>query len=90
MAHIPTPWVGLAALVAMFVLPYVPARLFEGPRTIKHHPRRHLCADCGAPWSRDHRCPAGPEDAYPPLRSELRRMAPTTDLERRPVPWLSG
>jgi hypothetical protein len=26
-------WVGLAALVAMFVIPFLPSWLFEGPRT---------------------------------------------------------
>jgi hypothetical protein len=83
MPSVPTPWVGLAALVAMFVLPYLPARLFEGPPTIKHHPRRHVCADCGAAWSDDHHCPAWPEEAYPPPRGELRRRPPTTDLQRR-------
>ena len=31
MLHSPTPWVGLAALIAMFVLPFLPAWLFEGP-----------------------------------------------------------
>jgi hypothetical protein len=36
MPDIPTPWVGLAALLAMFVLPFVPDWLFEGPRTIRH------------------------------------------------------
>ena len=36
MSH-PVPWIGLAAIVAMFVLPLLPARLFEGPRTIKRH-----------------------------------------------------
>lgn len=43
------PWVGLAALAAMFVLPLLPNWLFEGPRTSKHWPRRHICGDCGAP-----------------------------------------
>jgi hypothetical protein len=43
MSHTPTPWVGLAALVAMFVLPYLPTWVFEGPRTIKHPtPPAHL------------------------------------------------
>jgi hypothetical protein len=42
MPHTPTPWVGLAALLAMFVIPFLPTWLFEGPRTIKHRPRRHI------------------------------------------------
>jgi hypothetical protein len=41
MPNAPTPWVGLADLVAMFVLPFLPNWLFEGPRTIR--PR------CGRP-----------------------------------------
>jgi len=58
MPNAPTPWVGLAALVAMFVLPMLPNWLFEGPRTIKHRPRRHVCADCSAPWTSHHDCAA--------------------------------
>jgi hypothetical protein len=38
MPNAPTPWVGLAALVAMFVLPYLPNWLLDGPRTVKHRP----------------------------------------------------
>ena len=30
------PWFGLAALVSMFIIPYLPSWLFEGPRTVKH------------------------------------------------------
>jgi hypothetical protein len=30
MLHSPTPWVDLATLIAMFVLPFLPAWLFEG------------------------------------------------------------
>ncbi len=36
MPDAPIPWVGLAALLAMFVLPFLPDWLFEGPRTSKH------------------------------------------------------
>ena len=50
------PWAGLVALLAMFLLP---ARLFE-PRTIKHRPLRHVCADCGARWAPGHTCDPGP------------------------------
>lgn len=56
MLHGKTPWIGLVALVAMFVLPYLPNWLFDGPRTIKHRPRRHVCADCGAAWKGGHQC----------------------------------
>jgi hypothetical protein len=73
----PTPWVGLAALVAMFVIPFLPSWLFEGPRTVKHWPRRHVCGECGAPWTHEHVCPPEPVPAAPaPLRGELRRPQP--------------
>jgi hypothetical protein len=37
----PVPWIGLAAIVAMFLLPWLEARgLLDGPRTIRHRPRR--------------------------------------------------
>jgi hypothetical protein len=49
MPDTPTPWVGLVALAAMFLLPSLPDWLFEGPRTSKHWLRRHSCGDCGAP-----------------------------------------
>jgi hypothetical protein len=74
-----TPWIGLLALAALFVLPFLPEWLFEGPRTIVHRPRRHVCGDCGAPWTRNHDCrlePAEPEDPPLPLRGELRQAAP--------------
>jgi hypothetical protein len=51
------PWIALAAVAAMFVLPWLDARgLFDGPRTICHLSRRHLCADCRAPWQPGHQC----------------------------------
>jgi hypothetical protein len=83
MPHTPTPWIGLAALVAMFVLPFLPSWLFEGPRTIKHWPRRHVCGECGALWTDDHVCRL-PEAAAAgrPLRGELRRR-PAAAIERR-------
>jgi hypothetical protein len=74
MPHAPTPWVGLAALVAMFVLPMLPNWLFEGPRTVKHRPRRHICADCSAPWTSDHDCTADLHEVVDRLRGELRRL----------------
>jgi hypothetical protein len=82
MPHAPTPWVGLAALVAMFVLPMLPNWLFEGPRTIKHRSRRHICADCSAPWTSDHDCTAELREVVEPLRGELRRLDRTAALER--------
>jgi hypothetical protein len=85
MPNAPTPWVGLAALVVMFVLPMLPNWLFEGPRTIKHRPRRHICGDCNAPWTEDHICRAAASEAYPSLRGELRRLEPSgADLQRQP------
>ena len=53
----PVPWIALAAVAAMFVLPWLDARgLFDGPRTVRHRPRRHVCADCEAPWQPGHQC----------------------------------
>jgi hypothetical protein len=80
MPNAPTPWIGLAALVAMFVLPLLPNWLFEGPRTIRHRPRRHICADCAAPWTSDHDCAAELRELGRPLRAELRRLDQTAAL----------
>jgi hypothetical protein len=86
MPHAPTPWIGLAALVAMFVLPFLPSWIFEGPRTVKHWPRRHVCGECGAPWTDDHTCPlpaaATAAAAARPLRAQLRRR-PAAAIEGR-------
>jgi hypothetical protein len=61
--HTPVPWIGMAAITAMFLLPWLDARgLLDGPRTIRHRPRRQVCADCHAPWTSDHQC-AGRLDA---------------------------
>jgi hypothetical protein len=81
MPHAPTPWVGLAALVAMFVLPMLPSWLFEGPRTVKHRPRRHICALCSAPWTSHHDCLAELPEVVPSARGQLRRLDETTTLE---------
>ena len=83
------PWVGLAALIVMFAIPFLPAWLFEGPRTIRHWPRRHVCGDCGAPWTDAHVCMASVREQDSPVRGELRRREPVTDLERRPRTWIS-
>jgi hypothetical protein len=77
------PWAGLAALIAMFVIPFLPSWLFEGPRTVKHWPRRHVCGDCGAPWTEGHLCPIEAASPAPPIRGELRRLRPRRELERR-------
>lgn len=76
------PWVGLAALVLMFAIPYLPSWLFEGPRTVRHWPRRHICGACHAPWTDGHLCEIDPVGhPGPPLRARLRRLDRGTDLE---------
>jgi hypothetical protein len=53
----PIPWIGLAAIALMFLLPWLDARgLLEGPRIIRRRPHRQVCADCAAPWTPGHRC----------------------------------
>jgi hypothetical protein len=84
MPDTPIPWVGLAALAAMFLLPYLPDWLFEGPRTIRHRPLRHICGDCGASWTHEHTCPLEASGTGPSLRGKLRRLAPPAELEPRP------
>ncbi len=55
--HAPVPWIALAALAAMFVLPWLDARgLLDGPHEIRHRPRRQVCADCAEPWQPGHAC----------------------------------
>jgi hypothetical protein len=83
MPQVDTPWIGLVALVAMFVIPFLPSWLFEGPRTIKHYPRRHICGDCGAPWTDGHACATDRMLSRRPLRGQLRRVRSSTALVRR-------
>jgi hypothetical protein len=83
MPHAPTPWVGLAALVAMFVIPLLPNWLFEGPRTVRHRPRRHICALCSAPWTSHHDCLAELPETDRSVRGELRRLDRTAAPEGR-------
>jgi hypothetical protein len=53
----PVPWIGLAAIAAMFLLPWLDARgLFDGPRIVRRRPRREVCADCASPWTPGHQC----------------------------------
>jgi len=59
MVRNPVPWIGLLALVAMFVIPFLPEWIFEGPRTVRHWPRRHACGVCGAGWTSGHVCEDG-------------------------------
>jgi hypothetical protein len=95
----PVPWIGLAAIAAMFLLPWLDARgLLDGPRTIRRRPRREVCADCGAPWTPDHQCTGWLEAAVrepvvplqppaaptpPPLRAQLVRTDQPTLPSRR-------
>lgn len=75
MARNPVPWIGLLALVAMFVIPFLPDWLFEGPRTVRHRPRRHICGVCGADWTDGHVCEAAEPESVPPTRRERREAA---------------
>src|SRR6266705_2547289 len=88
--HPPVPWIGLIALIAMFVLPFLPAWLFEGPRTIRHRPRRHVCGDCNAPWTDGHTCTDEASEAAPAVWGELRRLKPAADLGGRQGPRISS
>lgn len=83
MPDAPIPWAGLAALLAMLIIPFLPGWLFEGPRVIRHWPRRHLCGDCGAPWTDGHACAPGMSLADPRLRGEIHRTEPAAELVRR-------
>jgi hypothetical protein len=87
----PIPWIGLAAIAAMFLLPWATARgWLDGPRQLRHHPRWHICADCAQPWTPGHQCsgwleaaarepvvPLGPVEPPAPARAraELTRTA---------------
>jgi hypothetical protein len=89
-----TPWIGLAALVAMFAIPFLPDWLFTGPRTVKRWPRRQVCGACGAPWTDEHQCSPAPRlEADGPVRAELRRLDETRMIRaggperRRRAPW---
>jgi hypothetical protein len=83
MPRVDTPWIGLIALAAMFVLPFLPTWLFEGPRSIKHYPRRHVCAECGERWTDEHSCVTEAVLDRPPLQGDLRRERKSTALVRR-------
>jgi hypothetical protein len=95
--HTPIPWIGLAAIVAMFLLPWLDARgLLEGPRTIRRRPRRVVCADCGAPWTRGHQCAGRLEAAAGEPAVPLTPVEPTAEprvrvqLTRTDRPALRG
>jgi hypothetical protein len=79
MARNPVPWIGLLALMAMFLIPFLRDWLFEGPRTIRHWPRRQVCGACGADWTGGHVCEAVEREPVLPARperlvGELRRL----------------
>ena len=86
MSH-PIPWVGLAAIVAMFVLPLLPAWLFEGLGPCKRYPRRVGVWRLRRAWTDGHSCGFEAVEPRPqrrrPLRAELRRVKPGSALARR-------
>ena len=83
MLQVDTPWIGLAALAAMFAIPFLPNWLFEGPRTIRHRPQRHICAECEAAWTPGHVCE--PDDLVDarPLQGQLERLTSPKALQSR-------
>lgn len=79
------PWIGLAAIAAMFLLPFLDARgLFDGPHTIRRRPRRAVCADCASPWTPGHQCAGWLEAAVREPVVPLRPLPPAPP-ER---PWV--
>jgi hypothetical protein len=86
MSDVPIPWIGLAALVAMFVLPFLPSWIFEGPRSIKHWPREHICARCDGAWTEDHRCVPTIHAMEPSPRWDLRRLPPPSSSSTSATP----
>jgi hypothetical protein len=90
MRDTPIPWIGLAAVLAMFVFPFLPDWLIEGPRTTRHWPRHHICGDCGASWTRKHICmPEAGSAASARLPAELRRLT-QQDISRRALTGKRG
>ena len=69
------PWIGLLALVAMFVIPFLPDWLFEGPRTVRHWPQRDVCGACGADWTSGHACEGADPEPVVPARQRRRKAA---------------
>jgi len=79
----PVPWIGMAAIAAMFVLPFLDARgLFDGPSIVRRRPRRVVCADCAQPWTPDHQCVAWLEAAVREPVVPLQPLPPLADRER--------
>jgi hypothetical protein len=48
--------VGLAGLILMFPDPFLPSWLFDSPRAGTSWPRRHVCGECGLPWTNRQLC----------------------------------
>ena len=86
MPHVETPWIGIVAIVLMFAIPLLPTWLFEGPRVVKHRPRRHVCAVCEAPWHPDHVCASDADAGPQPLRGHLERTDHPPALVSRTTP----
>jgi hypothetical protein len=90
------PWIGLAAIAAMFLLPWLDARgLFDGPTIVRRRPRRVICADCASPWTPGHQCVGWLEVAVREPVVPLRPLPPPppqpqhVDLFRLERPTLS-
>jgi hypothetical protein len=80
----PVPWIALAAVAAMFVLPWLDAHgLLDGPHLIRHRPRRHVCADCAEPWQPGHQCTAW-------LKAARREPVVPLDPVEPPAPRVCG
>jgi hypothetical protein len=78
----PVPWIGLAALAAMFLLPWLDARgLFDGPSIVRRRPRRVVCADCAGPWTPGHECVGWLEAA---VREPVVPLRPLPSLPPQP------
>jgi hypothetical protein len=58
----------------MFAIPFLPSWLFEGPKVIRHRPRRHVCALCGAAWQDGHDCLTADDAGTRPLSGRLERL----------------
>ena len=86
MAHVDTPWVGLGALAVMFAIPFLPSWLFEGPKVVRHRPRRQVCAICGAAWRDDHDCVTAAETVSRPLPGWLGRTSERPAITSRTAP----
>ena len=89
MPHAPTPWVGLAALAAMFVIPFLPSWIFEGPRTVRHRPQRHICGDCQAPVGRGLAVGSGGGLSYARLALGSAAIPPSGAARLQRITWPS-